>query len=99
MAEIHLNEDDLNEHISRVEAIKKPYYEALEKYKALKLRELYDKTIADIEVAHSDFVCNHIELLLDHDSYSIIKDNDFKLDKPEFWDVIFVSLNKSIKEE
>lgn len=84
MAVIQFNEEDMDEHIKEIEAIKKPYYEALEKYKALKLREIYDQTIANIEVLHSEYVCSHIELLLDHESYDIIKENDFRLPKPEF---------------
>ena len=84
MAEIQFDEDDIEEHVKEIEAIKKPYYEALEKYKALHLRELYDQTIARIEEVHSEYVCEHIDLLLNHESYDIIKANDFKLDKPEF---------------
>ena len=84
MATITFNNDDMDEHVKQIEAIKQPYYEALEKYKALRLREIYDQTIANIEVAHSEYVCSHIDLLLDHDSYNILKNNDFKLPKPEF---------------
>ena len=84
MAAITFNPDDIDEHVKQIEAIKKPYYEALEKYKALKLRELYDQTIANIEVIHSEYVCSHIDFLLDHESYNLLKDNDFRLPKPEF---------------
>ena len=84
MAAIQLDTDDIDEHVKQIEAIKQPYYEALEKYKALRLREIYDQTIANIEVAHSEYVCEHIDLLLDHESYNVIKENDFKLPKPEF---------------
>ena len=84
MAAIQFNEKDIDEHVKEIEAIKKPYYEALEKYKALKLREIYDQTIANIEVSHSEYVCSHIDLLLDHESYNLLKDNDFKLPKPDF---------------
>ena len=84
MAVLQFDENNIDEHVKEIEAIKHPYYDALEKYNALHLRELYDQTIAKIEEVHSEYVCNHIELLLDHDAYNIIKANDFKLDKPEF---------------
>lgn len=84
MAAIQFNQNDMDDHVKKIEAIKKPYYEALEKYKALHLRELYDQTIANIEVLHSEYVCEHIELLLDQESYNVIKTSDFNLPKPEF---------------
>ena len=84
MSAITFNHNDMDEHVKKIEAIKKPYYDALEQYKGLRLKELYDKTIADIEVAHSEYVCGHIDLLLDHESYNLLKENDFKLPKPEF---------------
>ena len=77
--------DEFYEHAKEIEEIKKPYLEAFEKYKSLHLKELYDKTLARLNEVHSDYVCGHPVLLIDHKSYQMIRENDLHLEKPDFY--------------